>query len=174
MKQRVHWIYICSGSGWEHPGTSPRAGFILDDVILWIMGHFGSLWRLWHLLRCLLTSAESFWSSAEVKTIRLHVNVPILFQRWVFAAEPLGPWQWPTKDLGMIKSTIQLHWITSYQPVPLSCSTCNCSLWWWAIKWLIVWAINQWQSLFTQGKYRMGNRKVLQSQGYNKYVIINR
>lgn len=29
---------------WELPGTSPGAGrIILDDVILWTMGHFGSL-----------------------------------------------------------------------------------------------------------------------------------
>lgn len=41
-KNKIHWFYIYSGlSG--HTQVPGAGNFMLDDAVLWIVGHFGSL-----------------------------------------------------------------------------------------------------------------------------------
>lgn len=101
---------------WESPGTSRAGNFILDNVILWIMRHFGSIWQLWHLLGHLLHQQSGVGSGPlwPIGRDEYHqVNVPILIQRWVFLLSHFGSLCWDMQDCSNFHSA----WLeTSVKP----------------------------------------------------------
>lgn len=99
-KHEVWWLFIMFRLN-ANAQLPPLGSFTLGDVILWIMGHFRSLW---HLLR-----HHSYLLHA-VKSILTHQKelMPSGWTFWYFSGGEFSQLSHWCKDFGMIKSTTSL------------------------------------------------------------------
>lgn len=91
---------------WECPGTSSGVGgFTLHDTMLWIMGHYGSLWLFKTLqLPLLWTQLNPLWSIKSCEYLRATLN---------FLCSPGGEFshqsRYVREDTDISKITISPH-----------------------------------------------------------------